>query len=229
MEQMENIEQEKSLENIARKVAGALLKIEAVGFTPDNPRVFKSGIISPVYVDNRLLTSHPNEWEEIMNGFQELIKEKKLDFEAIAGIESAGISHSAVLGYVLKEPMVYIKKEVKGHGTKKRIEGGKVTGKKVLLLEDLVSTGGSSLSGVSALREEGAKVDDCVVIVSYDLTEARENFEKSGVNLHKLTTFPIILQEAIEMKIITEDEKKIIEDWYTDPWGLGKKHGFDKK
>ena len=123
MEQIKNMEREKTFEGVERKVAQALLRINAVGFRPENPIKFKSGIISPVYVDNRLLTSNPNEWKEIIGGFQELIREKSLSYDMIAGIESAGISHSAVLGYTEGKPMVYVKKEAKEHGKKIRIEG----------------------------------------------------------------------------------------------------------
>lgn len=229
METMKERNPENALEKNKIEVAKALLSIDAVGFRPENPIKFKSGIISPVYVDNRLLTSNPDQWKTVINGFCELIKEKKLNFDVIAGIESAGISHSAVLGYLQNKPMVYIKKEVKGHGTKKRIEGGKVEGKKVLLLEDLVSTGGSSLSGVNVLREEGAQVDDCVVIVSYGFKEAEDSFEKAKVNLYTLTSFPVILEEAIAMGKLTDKEAELIRDWSADPHGWAERHGFDEK
>lgn len=228
MEQIKNMEKDKTLESVEKKVARALLEIGAVGFRPEDPIQFKSGIWSPVYVDNRLFTSNPNEWKDVIEGFQNLIKEKALSFDMIAGIESAGISHSAVLGYQEKKPMVYVKKEVKGHGTKKRIEGGKVEGKKVLLLEDLVSTGGSSISGVNVLREEGASVDNCVVIVSYGFKEAVEKFDKEKVNLHTLTSFPVILEEALAMGKISAQEAEIVQDWFSDPHGWAGRHGFNK-
>ena len=226
---MKKIEKNENLEQVERRVAQALLKIGAVGFRLDDPIQFKSGIWSPVYVDNRLFTSNPEEWEHVIKGFQNLIKEKNISFDMIAGIESAGISHSAVLGYEEKKPMIYVKKEVKGHGTKKRIEGGKVEGKKVLLLEDLVSTGGSSISGVNVLREEGASVDDCIVIVSYGFQESKENFEKEKVSLHALTSFPIILEEAIAMGKLTGEEPETVKDWLSDPHGWAKRHGFGPK
>ncbi|TRZ54517.1 hypothetical protein D4Q76_02290 [archaeon] len=157
------------------------------------------------------------------------MKEKALSVDMIAGIESAGISHSAVLGYEEKKPMVYVKKAVKEHGTKKRIEGGKVEGKKVLLLEDLVSTGGSSISGVNVLREEGAQVDDCIVIVSYGMKKATEKFDKEKVNLHTLTSFPIILEEAVSMGKISDEVSGTVKDWLADPDGWAGRYGFDKK
>jgi orotate phosphoribosyltransferase len=109
------------------------------------------------------------------------------------------------------------------------VEGGDVKGKKILLVEDLVSTGSSSLSGVEALRKDGATINDCLVIVSYDFEEAKENFEKAKVKLHALTDFPTIFEQAVEMGKITEEEKKVVEEWYADPWNWAGKHGFDKK
>lgn len=199
-----------------KEIAKALLGIGAVGFKPNDPVTFKSGIVSPVYVDNRLFTSHPEEWKRVIDGFKEIIEKNDLPFDMIAGIEAGGISHSAVLGYTLDKPMVYVKKEFKEHGKKKRIEGGEVGGKRVLLIEDLITTGGSALSGVKTLREAGATVEDCLVIVSYDLKEAKDNFAEAKVNLHTLTSFPIILEEYMA----------IIEDWFKDPHGWAGRHGF---
>lgn len=142
--------------NIQREIAQILLKINAVGFVPDNPIMFKSGIKSPVYVDNRKLPFYPKEWEKVILGFEALTKEKSLQFDIIAGIESAGIPHSAALGFLMKKPSVFVRKKIKEHGTKKLVEGGDVNGKQVLLIEDLVTTGSSSLAGVEALREGGA-------------------------------------------------------------------------
>jgi len=211
-----------------KEIARALLEIGGVGFKPQEPLIFKSGLISPVYVDNRIFPSHPEKFKLVIDGFENMVKEKNLDFDMVAGIAVGGIPYSAVLGYQMQKPSIFVRKEAKGHGKGKRIEGGEVGGKKILLVEDLVSTGGSSLSGVEALREEGAMVDDCLVIVSYEFKEAKENFEKAKVNLHTLTSFPVIFQEAVMMKIITEDIKKIVEDWLSDPHGWAGRHGFAK-
>lgn len=209
-----------------KEIARALLEIGAVGFKPKDPLTFKSGLISPVYVDNRIFPAHPEKFKLVIEGFENIIKEKNIDFDLVAGIAVGGIPYSAVLGYKMQKPSIFIRKEAKGHGKGKRIEGGDVAGKKILLVEDLVSTGGSSLSGVEALREEGATIDDCLVIVSYEFQEAKENFKKSKVNLHTFTSFPIIFQEAVTMQKITEEEKEIIEDWYSDPHGWAGRHGF---
>ncbi len=201
------------------KVAEALLDIGAVGFSLNSPIMFKSGMISPVYVDNRRLPFHPKQWRVVLDGFAALIKEEALVFDVIAGIESAGIPHSAALGFLLQQPSIFVRKQVKDHGTKSRIEGGSVTGKKVLLLEDLVTTGGSSLAGVEALRESGAVVHDCLVIVSYGFSESAKGFSDAGVALHPLTTFEDILKTAVAQKRITPIQRKTVETWLSDPWG----------
>lgn len=195
-----------------QKIAHELLKIKAVRFVPDKPITFKSGIISPVYVDNRKLPFYPTSWEIILDSFLKLIKDQKLEFDVVAGIESAGIPHSAALGLKLSKPSVFIRKKVKDHGTKSMIEGGSVAGKKVLLIEDHVTTGGSSLAGVEAIRNEGGVATDCLCITNYDFPESRKNFEDKKVKLWTLANFEVILEE----------QKKLIGKWFDDPWGWDK-------
>ena len=185
-----------------KEIARALLEIGAVGFKPKEPLTFKSGIISPVYVDNRIFPAHPEKFKLVIEGFENLVKEKGIVFDMVAGIAVGGIPYSAVLGYEMEKPSIFVRKESKGYGKNKRVEGGDVNEKKILLVEDLVSTGSSSLSGVDALRSEGASVDDCLIIVSYEFPEAKENFEKARVNLHTLTSFQIIFHRLKQRPLI---------------------------
>ena len=159
----------------ASGIAEALLAIGGVGFRVDDPITFKSGIVSPVYCDNRTFPFWPRQWTEVIQGFAALIDDEGLRCDVIGGIEAAGIPHSAALGYATQRPSVFIRKQPKEHGKRARIEGGDVTGKHVLLVEDLVTTGGSSLSAVHALREAGATVTDCLAIISYGFAEARQS------------------------------------------------------
>ena len=211
-----------------QQVAQALLEIGAVGFKPRQPLTFKSGIISPVYVDNRRFPFHPAAWQVVIDAFQALIEDKQLDFEVIAGIETAGIPHSAALGFAMQRPSVFVRKKIKDHGTKSRVEGGAVAGKKVVLLEDLVTTGGSSLAGVEALRADGAQVTDCLIIVDYGFQEAQQAFAQAQVKLHPLTNFEMILAEALSANLLSLEDKKLVEDWLSDPHGWGKRHGFEE-
>ena len=198
----------------------ALLDIQAVKFSPDEPKTFKSGIISPVYVDNRAIPYHPQAWQQVIAGFQ--AKAKTLSFDIIAGIAVAGIPHSAALAYAMSKPSVFVRKEAKEHGLKNRIEGGDVSGKRVLLIEDLITTGGSSLDGVAELRKAGAIVEDCMAIVSYGFQESVAAFEQAGVTLHTLTNFDLILQEGLAMGYFQPGDAEIIRAWLADPHGWGR-------
>lgn len=214
------------MHNTRKQVAQALLDVQAVRFSPRDPFTFKSGILSPVYVDNRVLPYHPTQWRQVISGFQFAIGASGTPFDIIAGIETAGIPHSAALSFSMKRPSVFVRKQPKEHGTGKRIEGGSVEGKRVLLIEDLVTTGGSSLSGVKALREAGAIVEDCMAIVSYGFQEALDAFTEAGVRLTTMTTFPIMAELARENEQFGDDELRMIYDWLAAPHEWGEKHGF---
>jgi orotate phosphoribosyltransferase len=206
--------------------AHALLEIGAVGFTPQHPITFKSGMLSPVYVDNRRLPFHPAAWRVVLEGFAALIAARGITYDAIAGMEAAGIPHSAALGYALQQPSLFVRKQRKEHGKGRMVEGGDIHGKRVLLVEDLVTTGGSSLGGVTALREEGATVTDCLAIVSYGFKESRESFERAEVTLHVLVPFEDLLRVALLRGDFDEATRQVIDDWHTDPYGWGVRHGF---
>ena len=208
--------------NTKRSTAKALLDIGAVGFSPQAPIRFKSGILSPVYVDNRQLIYHPPAWHTVIEGFRAVVE--TLDAEVIGGVAVGGVPHSSALAYAMKMPSVFIRKKSKGHGKARRIEGGPVKRKKVVLLEDLVTTGGSSLSGVAALRQAGAIVSDLIAIVSYGFDEADRAFEQAGVKLHTLTDFETLLEIALERGLFTDAEAGLIQDWFADPHGWGKTH-----
>jgi orotate phosphoribosyltransferase len=206
---------------LSQVIASALLAIGGVRFRPDDPITFKSGILSPVYCDNRRFPFHPREWREVIEAFVDLMAQAGLNFDVIAGIESAGIPHSATLGFVTATPSVFVRKAAKEYGTKQRVEGGDVSGRQVLLIEDLVTTGSSSLAGVEALRAEGATVTDCVAIVSYRFPEAMEQFERAGVQLHTLTSFGEILEVACARGMVTAEQAQSVTAWLHDPHGWG--------
>lgn len=202
---------------MSETVAAALLGIGGVSFRPADPITFKSGILSPVYCDNRRFPFYPREWREVIESFVELINRVHLKFDVIGGIESAGIPHSAALGFVTATPSVFIRKATKEHGMKRRVEGGDIAGRRVLLIEDLVTTGSSSLSGIEALREEGATVTDCLAIVSYRFPEAIEQFDRAGVQLHTLTSFGEVLEVARARELVTPAEASSVTAWLHDP------------
>lgn len=207
-----------------QSIAKALLSINAVGFTLDEPVTFKSGIVSPVYVDNRQLIYHPSAWHTVIEGFKEVIHQQSLDYDVIAGVAVGGVPHSSALAYIMEKPSVFVRKAAKEHGKGKRIEGGNVTNKQVLLVEDLVTTGGSSLSGVEALRESDATLTDVIAIVSYGFTEAKDAFRDATLNLHTLTNFDVLLDVALSENRFSENEANIIRQWFDDPHGWGAKY-----
>jgi orotate phosphoribosyltransferase len=215
--------------NYSRVVARKLLEIGAVGFTTSDPIRFKSGILAPVYVDNRIFPTHVKAWRTVIRGFKNFIKVEKIKFDVIAGIESAGIPHSATLGYVLNKPSVFIRKKTKGHGTKKSVEGGKVTGQHALLVEDHVTMGTSSLHGVEVLRQLGATVTDCLAITHYPFPSSRQAFAKAKVRLHVLTSFEDIFTAAVKKKMIDQQTVAVVKNWISDPWAWTKQHEADLK
>jgi orotate phosphoribosyltransferase len=207
------------LEHYQQDTADALLDIGAVGFTPHAPVTFKSGIVSPVYVDSRRLPFHPKQWHLVIDGFRMWIREHGMDFDVIAGIEAGGIPHSAALGYAMDKPSLFVRKRAKEHGKRQRVEGGDVDGKNVLLVEDLVTTGGSSLDGVTALREAGAQVTDCLAIVSYEFGEAGRAFDAAAVRLHVLAPFRVIAGRAHARGDFDDETLATLHEWHNNPHG----------
>jgi orotate phosphoribosyltransferase len=210
-----------------REVAEALVEIGGVGFRPKAPITFKSGIQSPVYCDNRRFPFHPAQWSKVIRGFEAMIADDKIAVDVVGGVEAAGIPHSAALGFQMQKPSVFIRKEAKGHGTKKRVEGGDVKGLRVVLVEDLVTTGMSSLAAIEALREEGAVVEDCMAIISYGFAEAVEAFARAGIRLHAATDFDAVLSVAEERGVVDAAGVAVVRDWLREPHGWAKRQGFE--
>ena len=198
----------------AATVARALLEAGSVTLTPDQPVTFKSGLRSPVYVDNRRLISQPAPWRVVIEAFAAELPDE--DF-VIAGVESAGIPHSRALAFATARPSVFVRKAAKEHGLGRRIEGGDVAGRRTVLVEDMVTTGGSSLSAVAALREAGAEVSDCLTIITYGFAEARSAFDAAEVQLTTLTTFELVVEEALAAGSIDRREADLVRDWLADP------------
>lgn len=212
------------MQALSRTVAQALITAGVVNFTFDSPVTLKSGVKSPIYLDNRRLPFCYPQWREIIVAMQETLHAQDATFEVIAGIETAGIPHSAVLAYSMRRPYVFVRKQSKEHGLQKRVEGGDVRGKRVLLIEDQVTTGGSSLSGVGALRGEGGVVEDCLAITSFGFSSAIDAFTEAGVRLHTLTGLPTILEVLTANKALPEDQLQSLRDWMHDPHGWSQRN-----
>ncbi len=200
-------------------IAALLLKHGAVALQPSNPFVWASGIRSPIYCDNRILLSYPRSRDLIIRGFIGLIRRHRLRFDAIAGIATAGIPHAAILADRLNKPLLYVRSAPKAHGKGNQIEGRFGKEDRILVIEDLVSTGKSSLEAVAALKKAGAKVGDCLAIFSYGFPASQKAFRKAGCRLRTLTDLPILLEAAVVLKKIKAAELKLIGEFSKDPAG----------
>ena len=207
-------------------IAEHLLSINAIQFLFDAPLWLKSGLISPIYVDNRTLISCPAAWHDVIETLASTIHKHTLQFDIIAGVETAGIPHCSALAYRLSLPSIFVRKQPKTHGNKSRVEGCDASGKRILLIEDHISTGQSSLDAVTALRDVGAQVTDCLSITSFDIDDTRRVFADAGVNFYALLPFNTILTTAVETQKITEKQKQMIEQWLSDPWPWATQHGY---
>ena len=189
-----------------KKAAECLLKTEAVFFRPEEPFTWASGIKSPIYCDNRLVLSDPEARQVIEEGMIELIQTEFPQAEALFGTATAGIAHAAIAAHEMGLPMGYVRSSAKDHGRGSRIEGRVVEGQKVVVVEDLISTGGSVISAAEALEEAGAEVLGVVCIFSYNLNKSRDAFAKAGLTYRSLTDFDAACEAAAETGYISESD-----------------------
>jgi orotate phosphoribosyltransferase len=198
-------------------VAGALLESGCVSVRPESPVTFTSGMRAPVYVDNRRLIFHPGPWRVVVEALVAGVRAEVPPAEVVAGVESAGIPHSSAVAFAAGLPSVFVRKGEREHGMGRRIEGGDVVGRNVVLVEDMITTGGSSLAAVEALRAAKADVRRCLAIVSYGFTQAVDAFEMAGVALGVLTTFEVVLHVAVDSGRVEEAAAASVRDWLADP------------
>ncbi len=185
-------------------IARALLSINAVMVSPDEPFTWASGIKSPIYCDNRLTLTAPEVRTIIEKSLAELVREKYPDCEVLMGTSTAGIAHAAIVGHIMGLPMGYVRGSAKDHGKKNQIEGKLEKGAKVVVVEDLISTGGSVLEVVEVLREAGAEVLGIVSIFTYNMKKGLERLEEGNVVNYSLTNLDVLAQTAAEDGIIAE-------------------------
>ena len=191
-------------------IAKELLKIGAVFLRPQEPFTWASGIKSPIYCDNRLTLSYPDTRDKVENGLASLVKTYFPECEALMGTSTAGIAHAALTAQILSLPMGYVRGEAKSHGRTNRIEGKLEKGQKVVVVEDLISTGGSVIEVVNALREEGAEVLGVVSIFTYGIRKGLERLAGAGVENHSLSNLDSLVEVAAEMGYIKAEDKKTI-------------------
>lgn len=199
---------------IEKQVASILLTVGAVELSPEDPFTWASGIQSPIYCDNRLTMSDPVGRKKIAEGLAGLIKEHFPETTLIAGTATAGIPHAAWVADILGLPMVYIRSKAKGHGRSRQIEGKVSPSDKAIIIEDLISTGGSSLNAVEALRSEDVGVTGVVSIFTYELESADKAFADAGLRYKSLTNFAALTDAAKESGAITEGSIDELLDWH---------------
>lgn len=204
---------------MADKIAEMLLKVNAVMLRTKPPFRWVSGILAPIYTDNRILMSYVREREFIVNSFIKLIRKNKVDFDGFAGTATAGIPWAAWLSQKLKKPMVYVRSEAKDHGKENLVEGRVQEGKKYIVVEDLVSTGSSSLNTINAVREKNGVVESCIAIFTYELEKSKNGFESANVKLLALTDFTSFVKTALKKKYISKEQLTHIMDWKKNPEG----------
>lgn len=214
------------MNNYSEKVAKILLDIKAVSFNAKKPFRYSSGLLSPVYTDCRLLMSRPKERLLIRDFYLKIIRSKGR-FSVIAGTATAGIPHAAWIADKLRLPMIYVRGKAKDHGKGNQIEGKINKKQKIAVIEDLISTGESSIETVQAIRKAGARSSYIFSIITYGMKKAFDNFKTSNIKLISLTDFPTVVRVAEKVGYINNKDKNIILQWVKDPASWGKKMGFE--
>ncbi len=207
---------------ISQEVAQHLLRIKAIQLRPDQPFTWASGWKSPIYCDNRISLSDPEARTYIKNSLSAVVKGYFKDVDAIAGVATAGIAQGALVADFLDLPFCYVRPEPKKHGMGNQIEGSVKPGQKVVLIEDLISTGGSSLKAAEALQQAGVEVLGMVAIFTYGFEIADQNFQNAGFPLVTLSNYDVLVDEAIKLDYISDTQLVTLQDWRVNPstWGV---------
>lgn len=205
------------MDKIEKMVAESLLEIKAVTLSPEKPYTWASGWKSPIYCDNRKILSYPELRSKIAEVIADVVKDNFGSFDVVAGVATGAIAMGILVADILGKPFIYVRPKPKDHGTGSQIEGVLPRGSKVVVVEDLISTGGSSLSAVSALRNAGATIAGMAAIFSYNFPQARKSFEDASVELHTLTNYDSLLDTAVACGYIREDDLELLREWRYSP------------
>lgn len=206
-----------NLNEVEQKIAESLLQIKAIKLQPKNPFTWASGWKSPIYCDNRITLSHPSIRTYIRQQLAQMIQEVYGSVEMISGVATAGIPQGVLVAQDLGVPFTYVRSSAKGHGRQNLIEGEINSGQRVVVIEDLVSTGKSSLQAVEALREAGCNVVGLVSIFTYGFDEAVKNFADAKCSFHSLCSYDALIKVAVSNSYILESEVDLLEQWRKDP------------
>ena len=210
------------MEMVEKAVAKSLMDIKAVMLRPDEPFVWASGWHSPIYCDNRRILSYPEIREKVCGWMADIIRKQYPDVEVIAGVATGAIAHGYLVAHLLGKPFCYVRPKPKDHGTGSQIEGILEKGAKVVIVEDLISTGMSSLAAKNALVNAGADVMGMVAIFSYNFNQARKAFEDANVELTTLSNYDTLIEVANETGYVKDEEINVLKAWRISPSSWGK-------
>lgn len=205
--------------DIAQQTAAFLLQIEAIKLQPKNPFIWASGWKSPIYCDNRIVLSYPEIRSYVSKTMAEFLLNTYGKPDVIAGVATGAIGIGMLVAEFLKLPFIYVRPEPKGHGRQNQIEGKLMPGQKVVVIEDLISTGKSSLNAVKALKEHDANVLGMIAIFTYGFSEAEENFKHYNVSLNTLSNYNHLIKEAKETNYISAEDEEFLSQWNANPSG----------
>ena len=205
------------MSNIEKEIALSLLKIKAVKLSPKEPFTWASGWNSPIYCDNRIILSHPEIRKQIYQSFAQLVKEKYPQVELIAGVATGAIAHGVLVAEEMGLPFIYVRSAPKGHGLGNQIEGQYTSGQKVVVIEDLISTGSSSLSAVETLRNADLDVLGMVAIFTYEFKKAADNFLAANVQLNTLSCYSSLITEALQSGLVKNEDLADLKEWRKSP------------
>ncbi|MDF7672906.1 orotate phosphoribosyltransferase [Lactobacillus sp. ESL0701] len=205
------------------QIIAKLIAEKIITVSPNKPFTYASGMLSPIYTDLRLTVSYPDLRDWIASDLAALIKTKFPDVTIIGGVATAGIPHAALVAAKLGLPMIYVRPKPKDHGKGRQIEGRFTDQDKIVLIDDLITTGGSVLNAVKATQNEGGNVIGVSSIFTYYLPDAKQNFAAANIAFNPLLSYPELLAKEKELNYITEAEYYTLKTWHEDPWQWGKK------
>jgi len=210
----------------SKQLAKIALDIGAIKLSTEKPFTWASGYRMPVYNDNRLLLGNADHRQLVAQAMENQAKKLGLRVDVVAGTATAGIPPATTLANLLGTPLIYVRSAPKAHGLQNQIEGVLRKGQSVVVVEDLVSTGGSVLKAVEAIRTAGGHVDHCFCIFDYGFQQSRDQFQKADCQLHSILNFPTLVRFALENGNLTENQNRLLEAWYADPFGWSQPQGI---
>ena len=215
--------------NFSKEIAKISLDTGAIKLDSKNPFLWASGYLMPIYNDNRLLLGSSKHRQLITESFRSIINDKNIATDVIAGTATAGIAPATSLANLMETPLIYVRPSPKDHGMENQIEGILHADQKVVVIEDLVSTGGSALKAINAIREAGGQVEHCLSIFGYGFKKATEQFKNAKCQLHQLIDFKELMVQAKKNKTISDDQFLMLQTWHNDPFNWGNKNSFTAK